>query len=91
MLNIYVASCGTPSALGVPYHVNHINYGHFGVFLRRHTSDTQCLKRVILFVNVMSFNNAMTSYVMSRHQMCIGHMTIYYKRATNTWVGEFVG
>ena len=41
------------------------------------------LKRVILFANVMSLNDA----VMSQHHTCIGHVTIYYKRATNALVG----
>ena len=81
-----VASCGTPGALGGPYHVNCINYGHFWVFSRRCTSDMLHLKCVIPFIDVTSFNDAMTSYVMSRCHMCIGHMTIYYKRATNTSV-----
>ena len=48
--------------------------------------DTPCLKHVILFVDVMSFNDAMTSYVMSQHCTCVGHMTIYYKKAMNTSV-----
>ena len=73
------ASHGTPSTLGGPYHINYIIYGCFGVFSRRPTSDT-------LFINVTSFNDAMTSYVTSRHCTCIGHMTIYYKRAVNTSV-----
>ena len=79
-----VASHGTPGALGGPYHVNYINYSHMGVFYRRCASDTPRLKHVILFVDVMSFNDAMTSYMMSWHCTCIGYMTIYYKRATNT-------
>ena len=44
---------------------------------------TQC---IILFVNVTSFNDAVMSYMMSQHHTCIGHMTIYYKRAANTSV-----
>ena len=59
-----------------------------GNFLRRHASDTPCLKHVILFSNVTSFNDAVTSYVMSQHHMCIGHMTVYYKRGANTSMGE---
>ena len=58
-----------------------------GHFLGRHALDTPCLKRVILFVNVISFNDAVMSYVMSQCCTCIGHMTIYYKRAANTLVG----
>ena len=50
-------------------------------------SDRAHPKHVILFANVMSFNDAVTSYVMSQHHMCIGHMTFYYKRAANTSVG----
>ena len=85
--DIYVVSCGTPGTLGGPYCINHINYSCFGVILRRHALDMPRLKHVILFVNVTSFNNTVTSYVMSQCHMCIGHMTIYYKRATNTLVG----
>ena len=36
-----VALHSTPGTLGGPYHVNHINYGHFGVFSRRHASDVR--------------------------------------------------
>ena len=81
-----VALHGTPCTLGGPYHINHINYGRFGVFSRRHTSDMPCLRCVILFVNVTSFNNAMMSYVMSWCCTCIGHVAIYCKRAMNTLV-----
>ena len=49
-----------------------------------------CLKCVILFADVMSLNNTVTSYVTSQHCICIGHMTIYYKRATNTSVRGFL-
>ena len=83
-----VASCGTPGSLGGPYRINHVNNSHFRVFLRRRALDAPHLKRVILFVDVMSFNNAVTSCVMSQHCMCVGHVTIYYKRATNTSVGR---
>ena len=82
-----VASCRTPGTLGGPYCINQVNYGHFGVVLRRRALDMPCLKRVILFVNVTSFNNAVMSYVTSQHHICIGHVTIYYKRAANTLVG----
>ena len=82
-LDIYVAPQGTPSALGVPYHINHIIYSHFTPFLRRHASDAPSLKHVILFVDVTSFNDTVTS----QHHTCIGQVTIYYKRATNTLVG----
>ena len=57
-----------------------------GHILERHTSDALHLKRAILFVNVTSFNDAVTSYVTSQCHMCIGHMTIYYKRTANTSV-----
>ena len=50
-------------------------------------SDVACLKCIILFVNVTLFNDAVMSYVMSQHHTCIGHVTIYYKRAANTLVG----
>ena len=86
-LYMYVASHGTPSALGRPYHVNHVNYGRFGVFLRRRALDVPHLKHIIFFVDVMSFDDAVMSYMMSQHHTCIGHMTVYYKRATNTSVG----
>ena len=82
--NIYVALRTTPSTLGGPYGINHTNYDHFGVFSRRHGSDMPCLKCVISFVEVTSFNDAMMSYMMSWHCTCIGHMTIYYKKVTNT-------
>ena len=86
--NIYVASHRAPSTLGVPYHINHVNYGHFRLLLRRCTLDALCLKHIILFVDVTSFNDAVMSYMMSQCHTCIGHMTIYYKRATNTLVGR---
>ena len=82
-----MALCGTPGTLGGPYHINHINYGHFGVFSGRYASDTPHLKHFILFVNVTSFNDAVTSYVTSQHHVCIGHVTVYYKRAMNTSIG----
>ena len=76
-----------PGVLGVPYHIHHINYICFRLFLRRRASDALHLKRIILFVNVTSFDDAVMSYMTSQHCTCIGHMTIYYKRATNTSVG----
>ena len=71
------------------YHccINHINYSHFRQFLGRRTSDVAHSKCVILFVNVTSFSNAVTSCVISQCHMCIGHMTIYYKRAASALVG----
>ena len=83
-----VASCETPGTLGGPYCINHISYGHFGVFLRKCASDAPHLKCVILFVNVTSFNDAVTSYMTSQCHTCIGHVTVYYKRAANTLVGK---
>ena len=85
--NIYVASRGTPGTLGGPYRINHVNYSHFGVFLRRRASDMPCLKRVILFVDITSFNDAVTLYMMSQCRTCVGHVTVYYKRAMSTSVG----
>ena len=41
---------------------------------------------IILFVDVTSFIDAVTSYMMSQYCTCIGHMAIYYKRAANTSV-----
>ena len=49
-------------------------------------SDAVCPKRVILFADITSLNGAVTSYVMSQHCTCIGHMTFYYKRAAKTSV-----
>ena len=83
----YVASRGTPSTLGEPYRINHVIYVCFRPFLGRRASDTPCLKCVILFVYVTSFDDAVMSYMMSQHRTCIGHMTVYYKRATNTSMG----
>ena len=59
----------------------------FGVFLKRHALDVSHLKCIILFVDITSFNNAVMSYVTSQHHTCVGHMTVYYKRATNASVG----
>ena len=70
-------------------HIGHIIYGCFGPFLGAHALDMLCLRHIILFVNVTSFDDAVMSYVTSQHCTCIGHMTIYYKRATNTLEGEF--
>ena len=47
-------------------------------------------KHIVLFADVTSLNDAVMSYVMSQYCMCTGHMTIYYKRAANTSVGEFL-
>ena len=62
-------------------------YSHFRQFLGGHASDVAHPKRVILFANVTSLNSAVTSYVTSQHCTCIGHVTFYYKRATDTSVG----
>ena len=72
------------------YHccVTHIILLPFWAILGRHASDVVFSKCIILFANVTSLNDAVTSYVTSQHHMCIGHMTIYYKRATNTLVGD---
>ena len=56
-----------------------------GVHVLQSELDNLHLKHIILFVNVTSFNNAMISHDVMALQ-CIGHMTIYYKRATNTLV-----
>ena len=40
-------------------------------------------KCIILFADVTSLNDAVTSYVMSQHPVCIDHMTFYYKRSIN--------
>ena len=53
------------------------------------------LQCVILFVDIMSFDNAVMSYMTSQCCTYIGHVTIYYKRAANTSVGgvlsQFIG
>ena len=59
----------------------------FMAILGKCTLDVVHPKHVILFVNVTSLNDAVTSYVMSQCHTCIGHVTIYCKRAANTWVG----
>ena len=51
--------------------------------------DVLHLKRGILFVNVTSFNNAVTSFMMSQCHTCISHVTIYCTKAANTLAGEF--
>ena len=83
----YVALRRAPGALGVP--LPHYSYlvWPFKAILGRHALDTVHLKRVILFADVTSLNDAVMSCVMSQHRMCAGHMSIYYKRATNTSVG----
>ena len=84
-----------PGALSVPYRIYHVNYGHFRQFLRRCALDMPCLKHVILFVDITSFDDAVMSSMTSQHCTCIGHVTIYYKRTTNTSVrgifSQFVG
>ena len=62
-------------------------YSHFKAIFGGHTSDTPHLKHIILFSNVTSLKGAVTSYMMSQHCMCIGHMIFYYKRPTNASVG----
>ena len=68
-------------------HVTHVFLWPFWAILGGCALDAACLKCVILFANVMSLNDTVMSHVMSQHSMCIGHVTIYYKRATNTLVG----
>ena len=89
MHDIYVHRVDHPAPWVYRCCINHIIYGHFRTFLERHTLDALHLKHVILFVNVASFNNAVMSYMMSQYCMCIGHMTIYYKRATSASGGQF--
>ena len=62
-------------------------YGHFRQFLGGHASDVTHSKHIILFADVKSLKGTVTSYVTSQHRMCIGHLTFYYKRATDTSVG----
>ena len=42
-----------------------------------------CPKRVNLFSDVMSSGGAVTSFVMSQHCMCTGHVTFCYKRSAD--------
>ena len=62
-------------------------YSHFRQFCGGHASDVLCLKRIILFANVTLLKGTVTSYVMSQCCMCIGHVTFYYKRSADAWVG----
>ena len=50
--------------------------------------DALHLKCVILFSDITLLKGSVTSYVMSQHHTCIGHMTFYYKRSTNASVGD---
>ena len=78
---IYVASRSTPGVLGGPYcEIITSNYDHFGYFSRLWALDAPHQKCITKLVDVTSFDDAMTSYVMSLHCMCICHVTIYYKR-----------
>ena len=72
---------GTSGTVGVPLpQITHVFSWLFWVILGGHTSDMAHPKYIILFANVTLLNDAVTSYVTSRHHMCIGHMTFYYKR-----------
>ena len=79
----HVASRGIPSTLGGPYREITSNYGRFAYFL-----DALRQKHITKLVDVMSFDDAMTSYEMSSHHTCIGHVTSYYKRLRMPWLGE---
>ena len=61
-------------------------YGHFRQFWGGCSLDVVCLKRIILFANIMSLKGTVMSQT-SQHHTCIGHMTFHYKRATDTSVG----
>ena len=67
--------------------VTHVFLQLFWAILGRCTSDAVPPKCIILFADVTLLNNAVMSYVMSQCCMCIGHVTIYYKRAANASVG----
>ena len=62
-------------------------YGCLRQFLGGRVLDAVHLKHVILFADVMLLNGTVMSYVISQHCMCIGHMSFYYKRATDTSMG----
>ena len=68
-------------------HITHVFLWPFWAILGGCTLDVACLKHIILFVDITSLNDAVMSYATSQHRTCIGHVTIYYKRATNTSVG----
>ena len=68
-------------------HVTRVFLRLFWAILGRCALDAVHPKHIILFVNITLLNNAVMSYVTSQHHTCIGHMTIYYKRAVNASVG----
>ena len=61
-------------------------YGHFRQFWGGCTLGAVHPKHIILFANVKSSKGAVTSYVMSQHCTCIGHVTFYYKRSADASV-----
>ena len=60
--------------------ITHVFSRPFWVILGGCTLDAACPKCIILFADVTSLNDAVTSYVMSWHHTYIGHVTFYYKR-----------
>ena len=86
---VYMWHCVEHPALRVHHcHVTHVLLWPFWAILGRCALDVVRLKHVILFADVTSLNDAVMSYVTSQHHTCVGHVTIYYKRATNTSVGD---
>ena len=83
--------CGTPSTLGVPLpRCSCLSTAIFRQFWGGCTLDMARLKCIILFANVTLLKGAVTSYVMSQHCTCIGHMNFYYKRSANASGGGFL-
>ena len=81
---IYMWHCAEHLALWVHCcGVTHVYLWPFWATLGGRASDAVLPKCVILFANVTLLNDA----VMSQCCTCIGHMTIYYKRATNASMG----
>ena len=68
-------------------HITHVFLWSFWAILGGHISDTVCPKHIILFADITSLNDAVTSYVMSQCHTCNGHVTFYYKKVANSSVG----
>ena len=78
---------GHPAPRVYRCHVGPVCLWPFYTILGGHTLDTARLKCIILFADITSLNNAVTSYVMSQCRMCSGHVTFCYKRSAKTSVG----
>ena len=71
------------------YHcsITHVFLWPFWAILGRRALDMLHPKCIILFADVTSLNDTVTSYVMSQHCRCIGHVTIYYHFQCMTILG----